>query len=159
LHGMDDDAAHEIKKVKRKVRIFLSVIGLFILSLIGYGIHWAFFDMERLPKGTVLAEQVSPDGTYTVRAYLSDMGATTSDSVVGELIFNKEHNKAKHIYFQYKQHTAEIHWVDHDTVVINGVELDVPDEVYDWRTNGITADEKVGCKEASVYAPDSIRQS
>jgi hypothetical protein len=73
LHGMDDDAAHEIKKVKRKVGIFLSVIGL---SLIGYGIHWAFFDMERLPKGTVLAEQVSPDGTYTVRAYLSDMGAT-----------------------------------------------------------------------------------
>lgn len=49
-------------------------IGLFLLSLIGYGIHWAFFDMERLPKGTVLAEQVSPDGTYTVRAYLSDMG-------------------------------------------------------------------------------------
>jgi hypothetical protein len=76
LHGMDDDAAHEIKKVKRKVGIFLSVTGLFILSLIGYGIHWAFFDMERLPKGTVLAEQVSPDGTYTVRAYLSDMGAT-----------------------------------------------------------------------------------
>ncbi len=136
MHGMDEAAAHESKKVKRKAAIFLAVIGLFLASLIGYGIHWAFFDMERIPKGALLDEKVSPDGTYTVKAYLSDMGATTSYSVVGELIFNKEHNKTKNIYFQYSQRTAEMHWADHDTVVINGVQLDVPDEVYDWRKNG-----------------------
>ncbi|MGE8035962.1 DUF5412 family protein [Lysinibacillus sp. AC-3] len=33
----------------------------------------------------MIAESTSPQGTYTVKAYVSDAGATTSYAVLGEL--------------------------------------------------------------------------
>ena len=81
----------------------------------------------------MIAESTSPDGTYTVNAYVSNGGATTSYTVLGELMFNKENKKSKKIYWQYRENAADITWVDDDTVKINGVILDVPNETYDYR--------------------------
>lgn len=85
------------KKVYRKVLIVLGVWLLFIASIIGYGVYWLFFDWSRF-KQELIAESTSPDGTYTVNAYVSDGGATTSYTVLGELMFNKENKKSMKIY-------------------------------------------------------------
>lgn len=115
----------------RAIRIMVIIGGVFF-ALLAYGIHWAFYDLERIPKGDLLVESLSPDGRYTVRIYVSDAGATTSFSTVGELM-DHQSKQTRNIYFQYKESKAIVEWLDSDTVVINGRELDVPCEVYDYR--------------------------
>lgn len=109
------------------------IIPLLILGLLGYGVYWAFFDMSRLPEGDLISEVNSPDGTYTLKAYVSSGGATTDFSVRGELNFNKENKKPKNIYWNYHEEKANIKWIDKNTVVINGHELSVPNETFDFR--------------------------
>jgi hypothetical protein len=109
------------------------IIGLLFIALVGYGVYWAFFDLNRLPTGEYLTEETSPDGTYTLKAYVTNGGATTSYSVRGELVFNKRNNKAKNIYWNYREDTANITWTDNDTVVINGHSLNVPNDKFDFR--------------------------
>ena len=123
-----------IKSVKRKKIVKISlVIGILFMGLIGYGVYWSFFDMNTLPTGEYLTEETSPDGTYTVKAYRNNGGATTSYSIRGELVFNKNNSKTKNIYWNYREDTAEIEWIDNDTVVINGHTLEVPNEKFDFR--------------------------
>lgn len=110
------------------IAIFCTVL------IIGYGIYWIFFDMDRLPRGEYLTEQTSPDGTYTLKAYRTNGGATTAYAIRGELVDNNS-SKAKNIYWNYREEEAEIEWLDEDTVVINGRTLDVPDERYDFRND------------------------
>ncbi|MDZ4441684.1 DUF5412 domain-containing protein [Bacillus cereus] len=123
-------AEKEIKKTKQKVLIILFCIaGLFV-----YGVYWAFFSMDRLPKGEKIAEKQSPDGTYTFKAYVTNGGATTSFAVRGELVFNhREYFKTKNVYWNYREDTAKIVWKDNDTVIINGHTLNVPEDTYDFR--------------------------
>ena len=126
--------ATQIKSAKRKKIVKISlIISILFLGLIGYGIYWAFFDMKRLPTGEYLTEETSPDGTYTLKAYLTNGGATTSYSIRGELVFNNRNGKTKNIYWNYREETANIEWTDNDTVVINGHTLNVPKEKFDFR--------------------------
>ncbi|MCH4825842.1 MAG: DUF5412 domain-containing protein [Planococcus sp. (in: firmicutes)] len=117
--------------------LLISLSGFLIISgLLGYGIYWAFFDMQRLPEGRFLTEAVSPDGDYTVRAYVTDGGgATVAFSVRAELVFNDEDKRKKNIYWAYREETATINWIDNNTVEINGRHLNVPSEKYDFRNN------------------------
>ena len=120
----------------RTIRIVLTVIaivGLCVVAFISYGVYWAFYDMNRLPKGEFLTEEESPDGRYTLRAYVTNGGATTPYAVRGELVFNKQEKEAKNIYWNADEETAEITWTDEDTVLINGHSLDVPGEEFDFR--------------------------
>lgn len=89
--------------------------------------------MNRLPKGVFLTEESSPDGKYTLGAYISDRGATTNYAIRGELVFNDEKRKKKNIYWNYREESTDISWVDNDTVVINGHVLDVPRDKFDFR--------------------------
>ncbi|WP_455662727.1 DUF5412 family protein, partial [Pradoshia sp.] len=59
-------------------------------------------------------------------------GATTSYAVRGELVFN-ESGKAKNIYWDDREDTANITWTDNDTAEINGHSLDVLNDTYDFR--------------------------
>ncbi|MBM7602728.1 hypothetical protein JOC75_000698 [Metabacillus crassostreae] len=118
--------------MKKVFKTLITVSFLFI-ALVGYVIYWAFFDMNRLPTGAYLTEVTSPDGTYTLKAYVANGGATTSYSIRGELVFNERKSKTKNIYWNYEEDTANISWTDDDTVVINGHSLDVLDEKYDFR--------------------------
>lgn len=111
----------------------ISLVALLIVGLVGYGIYWAFFDMNRLPTGEYLTEESSPDGQYTVKAYLVNGGATTSYTVRGELVFNEKKQKTKTIYWNDQEEEAQIEWLDEDTVVINGHTLDVPKDRFDFR--------------------------
>lgn len=123
----------EKKKVYKNVLKVFAVAGLLFFALIGYGIYWAFFDMDRLPTGEYLTEETSPDGRYTLKAYVADGGATTSYAIRGELVFNQKNNKTKNIYWNYREESANIIWTDNDTVVINGRSLDIPKDKFDFR--------------------------
>ena len=118
-------------KLKKIVKIALIISFLFI-GFVGYGIYWAFFDMNRLPTGEYLTEETSPDGTYTLKAYVS-VKSLSSDAVRGELVFNERNGKTKNIYWNYRESTAKIEWLDNKTVVINGHTLEVPNEKFDFR--------------------------
>ncbi|MEX3745512.1 MULTISPECIES: DUF5412 domain-containing protein [Lysinibacillus] len=131
---MDEAGKLESKKVYKKTLLVLFIWILFFAGIIGYAIYWLFFDWGRF-KQELIAESTSPQGTYTVKAYVSDAGATTSSTVLGELVFNHEKRKSKKIYWQYRESEAYIYWSDDDTVSINGVTLDLPDETYDYRGN------------------------
>lgn len=118
-----------------KSRKNIITIGLIITILVGgmaYGVYWAFYDIQRIKGQQYITESTSPDGTYTVSAYLNNGGATTSYSVLG-VLKNKINNKTKNIYWQYKCDKAEIEWINNDTIKINGIQLQVEHEVYDYR--------------------------
>jgi len=89
--------------------------------------------MQRLPEGEFLTESVSPDGSYTVRAYVTNGGATVAYAVRGEVTFNDENKKDQNIYWNYREDAAVIEWFDEDTVEINGHTITLPDEKYDFR--------------------------
>nr|WP_236597291.1 DUF5412 domain-containing protein [Peribacillus psychrosaccharolyticus] len=105
---------------------------IFGLLLVGYGVYWAFFDMNRLPTGEYLTDETSADGKYTVKTYVTNGGATTAYAVRGELVFNNSNKKTKTIYWNYREEAANISWTDNDTVEINGHSLDVPNDKFDF---------------------------
>ena len=126
----------EEKTVLNKPKKFLKVtmiLGLLVVGLVGYGVYWAFFDMNRLPTGDYLTEETSADGKYTVITYVTNGGATTAYAVRGELVFNNSNKKTKNIYWNDREETASITWIDNDTVEINGHSLDVPKDKFDFR--------------------------
>lgn len=121
---------------KRKMNRFMMGIlmtSVIILAAGIYVVNWAFFDMGRLPAGEYLTEEISPDGRFTLKAYVTNGGATTSYAIRGELVFNKEEKKKRNIYWNCREETANISWTDNNTVVINGHSLKVPDEKFDFR--------------------------
>lgn len=115
-----------------KIKRFI-IITLLLISVLCYGVYWAFFDLNRLPTGEFLTEETSPDGKYTLRAYVTNGGATTSFAVRGELVLHEKNEQTKNVYWNYKEDTAKIVWLDNDTVIINGHKLYVPNEKYDFR--------------------------
>lgn len=118
-----------------KKNIIITAVTTFLVTviLIAFGAYWAFFDMSRLPEGVLINELESPDGTYTFKAYHVEGGATVSDSVRGELIFNNSSKRSKNIYWNYREDSASIKWIDDNKVVINGIGLTVPNSKFDFR--------------------------
>lgn len=122
--------------MKRRLKIILLVISIPIIltmSLLGIFVYKFFISIESLPKGEFLTEESSPDGKYTLKAYVTNGGATTSYAIRGELVFNEKSGKPKNIYWNYREEDAEISWLDNDTVIINNRTLNVPKEKYDFR--------------------------
>ena len=116
---------------KHTIKVFL-IWGLLFSGVIGYGVYWLFYDWNRF-KDDFIVESTSPDGTYTVKAYRSNTHATNPYTILGELVFNKENKKSKKLYWAEAE-DATIKWVDDDTVIINHVQLELPDERYDFRS-------------------------
>ena len=71
------------------------IAAMITIALAGYAIYWAFYDMSRLPTGELISEVQSPGGTYTLKSYRTDGGATTSYAIRGELNFNTENNSQR----------------------------------------------------------------
>lgn len=132
-HFTYEQDKRESKRTIRKVIIAVFSILLLSACAFGYFVYWAFFDMNRLPTGEFITQSTSPDGKYTVKAYLANGSITTDFSVRAELVFNGGSKKKKNIYWQYRDRTADIFWFDNDTVKINGKVLTMPNEKYDYR--------------------------
>ncbi len=103
-----------------------------VISVFVYSVNWLFFGIQRLEGQDKIAEASSPSNEYTVTAYLNSGGATTGWSVLGT-VTNNETEKNKNIYWQDECSEADIYWIDEITVSINGVELNVLKDVYDYR--------------------------
>lgn len=117
--------------MKRTLTIAVLIL-LFVIAILGYGIYWAFYDIQRIEGQEIIGEVSSPEGTYTVTAYLNNGGATTGYAILCSVKTNGQ-NKEKNIYWQYHCEEADIVWVDEYTVQINGVELNVEKDTYDYR--------------------------
>lgn len=117
---------------QKKYIITIFIIVFIIIGGVSYIINWAFFDIQRINGQEYLDESTSPNGTYTVTAYLNNGGATTSYAVLGTLKNNKN-GKSKNIYWQYRCEKAEMEWLNDETIKINGIELNVKSEIYDYR--------------------------
>ena len=55
----------------KKALFIVGIVILLIISLLGYGIYWAFYDIQRIEGQEVIQEVSSPNGTYTITAYLN----------------------------------------------------------------------------------------
>ena len=117
---------------KRKQYIIICIIIAIVVIGIVYGIKWSFSDIQRINGQEYITESTSPDGKYTVTAYLNNGGATTDYAVLATLKNNKN-GKTKNIYWQYHCEEADIEWLSDDTIKINEVELNVKNEIYDYR--------------------------
>jgi hypothetical protein len=131
----DEAVKLEMQRNKRKVRVVLFSIIFLVICFIGYGVYWTFWDINRLPKGEFISQSSSPDGHYTIKAYLSNGGATTDFAVRAELVTNTNAHRVKNIYWNYHEQSAKMVWIDNDTVEINGHKLNLPYEKYDFRTH------------------------
>ena len=117
---------------KRKKYIKICIIIAIVVIGIVYSIKWSFSDIQRINGQEYITESTSPDGKYTVTAYLNNGGATTDYAVLATLKNNKN-GKTKNIYWQYHCEEADIEWLSDDTIKINEVELNVKNEIYDYR--------------------------
>ena len=117
--------------MKKKTNIIIAVLML-LTGLLGYGVHWAFFDIQRLSGQEVIATSDSPDGQYRVTAYKNNGGATTGYAVLATVV-NHENQRSRNFYWQYNCEDTAIFWVDETTVEINGIALNVWKDTYDYR--------------------------
>jgi len=122
-----------MKKWLVPVMIAVSML-LIVIALISYGIYWAFFDIQRIDGEEIITTSDSPDSSYTVTAYLNNGGATVDYAVLCAVKNNKT-GKERNIYWNYHCQSADIQWLDDKTVSINGIELDITKDLYDWRRN------------------------
>lgn len=117
--------------MKRTLSIVIIIL-LLCITFLSFGVYWAFYDIQRIEGQEIIQEVSSPNGTYTVTAYLNNGGATTDYAVLCSVKSNTQ-NKEKNIYWQYHCEDADIIWEDEDTVQINGVTLNVKKDTYDYR--------------------------
>ncbi|WP_419875020.1 DUF5412 domain-containing protein [Candidatus Pristimantibacillus sp. PTI5] len=131
------DEGKEIKKQKRKIikkiLITLGIMVTAIMILTGYGVYRFFYDMNHLPKGDLIDQANSPSGRYRMNAYLVNGGATVDFAIRGELVDLKKKNKPRNIYWNYHESESDIRWLDDQTVIINGHELNVITDKFDFR--------------------------
>ncbi|WP_283591542.1 DUF5412 family protein [Clostridium butanoliproducens] len=119
---------------KRKIIFMMIIIPILI---IGYIIYHLFFSLNNLPEGVFLNEFKSPKGTYTVRAYICNGGATVDYAIRAELIENNKKNSTKNFYWEYKAYNIEVEWIDETTININNHIIYLPNGSYDWRREKI----------------------
>lgn len=118
-----------IKKIKIQSTIaFISVL-VIVALLIGVLI---LFNSIFSPGKELISTTESIDGRYKVEAYRINGGATTDYAVRCYLKGDKILGK-KLIYNDYHVDSASLIWIDNDTIWINGHEIDLPDEKYDFR--------------------------
>lgn len=113
-----------------KKKIF-SVL-LIIFLIFSYGVYNIFFNMGHIPKGEFISEMQSPSREYTIKVYLIESSLSAS-AVRGELNYNKIKKEPRNIYWDYKQYSANVEWIDNENITINGHKLNVLHDSYDWR--------------------------
>lgn len=118
--------------MKKFLKVIIPVLLVIIVGTCV--IHWAFYDIQRIEGQELLSESVSPDGKYTISTYLNNSGATTAYAVLCS-VRNNQTDKEKNIYWNHHCIEAKIEWNDEDTVTINGIELNVNEDTYDYRND------------------------
>jgi len=118
-----------LSKILGFILLFFILAILFLVAVINY----FFFNIDRLPKGELLSEEVSPSGIYTVRTYISNAHSTVAPAVRGEVIYHNTFDTNRNIYWAYRIEEGKIEWISKHVVSINGRILDVRKDEYDFR--------------------------
>ena len=113
---------------------------LLIPVLLAMGIYRAFFDMNALPQGELLASYPSPLGNYRIDLFLCNSGATTDYAVRGAVVDTRT-GRSRNIYWQYHQSDAAVDWINGENVLISGtvlgeaqdIVLNITKNRYDYR--------------------------
>ena len=113
-------------KIVKTFRIMIALGAVFSIALM------MSCSMHNLPKGDFVSAYNSPQNTYTLNIYLCGGHATVDFSIRGELVNNKD-GSISNIYWNYHEQEADVEWIDDSTVIINGRELDVRQDIYDYR--------------------------
>ena len=119
-------------KTKKKIAISTVLIAIIAVALIC--VYHFFFSTAAIKGEKLLGEYPSPNSTYTVEIYQNDGGATTDYAVLGVLRKKSDSSYSRNIYWEYHTDSAEVKWLDDDTVVINGKKIqNVLKDKYDFR--------------------------
>ncbi len=112
---------------------FITIMCLAVVAVILHLIYHISF--APLPRGEIQKSCASPTGEYTVNLYLCNGGATVDYVIRGEVVFNDGGipKRKKDIHWQYHESDADCAWITDHVVSINGMELDVRHDRYDFR--------------------------
>jgi hypothetical protein len=116
---------------KLKIKYFIIVVVLIsIFSIIAFFSYLFITDfdissIDNIPKGDFIKEVDSPNGTYSIKIYLADGNATVDFAIRGELVYKKEKKESHNIYWNYHESSADVVWLDDNTVKINTITLNV----------------------------------
>ncbi len=125
----------EIGNTMKKLFLTSGVVVLFLI-LIGLGLYWCFFcSMKNLPQGEMINSFPSPYSDCKLNIYLVNGGATTDYAIRGSIVY--ENGRQKNIYWNIHEYEATVNWIDKDNVAINGVQLNIRREVYDFRKSNL----------------------
>ena len=116
--------------MKKRYRVLTIFVAISILSFLLF--YYSFFTLSGIDGDEKTGEYASPDGKYTVTAYLNNGGATTAYAVLCT-VKEDDKDKEKNIYWNYPCEKADVVWLDETTVNINGKILDVTKDTYDFR--------------------------
>lgn len=117
-------------KINKRRIVFVFII----IGAVYFYINSFFNGIQGIKGQQYLNDLSSPNGEYTVKAYLNNGGATVDYAVLVQLKNNKN-NKTKNIYWNYHCDKAEMKWIDNKVIRINNVELNVENEIYDYRNS------------------------
>lgn len=122
-------------KKKKKILLYSAPIALILITMAIYFTVTTYINsLHLLPEGKFLTESVSPDGKYTVKAYLCTGNVDTDVSIRGELI-NNNNNKKRNIYWDHKIYDANIIWNTDNSVLINAHKINLQNGKYNWRVD------------------------
>ena len=116
----------------RKITTIVFVL-IFIFTFTSCG-NEKIEPLQEIKGQELINETTFSDNEYTIKAYRNNGSATVDWAVLCTLTDNRT-KKTKNIYWQYREKDAVIEWIDTDTVKINNVTLNLPDDTYDWRYN------------------------
>ena len=109
--------------MNKKPLFFLSLPLVILLTACG---------IQHIDGQDVIETSTSADGAYTITAYLNSGGATTDFAVLCS-VRDETTGKERNLYWKYHCYDADIHWLSDTVVNINGIELDVSKDTYDYR--------------------------
>ncbi len=121
-------------KSKSKKKIAISAVFIAIVAAVLICVYHFFFSTAAIKGEKLVGEYSSPNSTYTVEIYQNDGGATTDYAVLGVLCKKSDPSYSRNIYWENHTDSAEVEWLDDDTVIINGRKIpNVLKDKYDFR--------------------------
>jgi Na+-transporting methylmalonyl-CoA/oxaloacetate decarboxylase gamma subunit len=93
--------------------------------------YFLFFDISRMSGGKVISKVMSPNHKSTIVCYLHE-AALSSDAVRCQLQ-RDTYGLSRNIYWDYPVFKADVRWTDDHNVIINGHQINIAFQTYDWR--------------------------
>lgn len=119
--------------MKKSIKYIIMILLILIINISFWVfIYTRIYNINNLPKGRYLSSETSPNGKYKLNAYLYSGGAT-EDFTLRVEVEDINATTSKNIYWKDHDKTANMYWINNETVIINGKKLNVLKDKYDFR--------------------------